>query len=872
MFMIKRFAVVLAFTLYGLAFNVQALTPSIEVTSEAILDNSPPNMSTGGSDFFADATVIPADAVSFTDTGSIVGATGEPGEPDHAYLSAPLNSHWWTWTPSTSVRTTISTSGNGTFSTSVAVYTGASVDALTEVVSSSYLSGSRVAFDPVAGTTYHIAIDGYYTSTGNYSFNMTQVVPVNDNFANALVLDSTQSAITVPGTTINASGEPGEPNHTGNSIPLTSVWWSWTPISGERTTMHVGGSFTTNLAIYTGASVDALTEVASSTFNAGAQVGFDPIPGTTYYIAVAGRYGSTGNYNLMVNQAFNNTFATGTVIPADADYFVDSGSTVGATGEPGEPNHAGNSIPLGSHWWTWTPSTSGLTRIHTYNSAYDPTLAVYTGDRVDALTEVVSNDNYIDGSCCVRNSVVKFYAVAGATYHIAVDGARAETVDYSFTLTRIIPANDNFADATVLDFSQPIITVSGTNRDAIASGEPGEPNHAGVSAPLDSVWYRFTPTASRTIGLIRASGTVGIYTGTDLASLSAVDLARPTSSGPTRVEVFNVVAGTTYYIAVDSYGNTLGDFGLALINTPVAVVDGQLVVLGGSGNDFVEISPLGNRVDGFTGVRIVSTINGEQSDAEYFGFFSSFYFALFYMGGGDDHIQFSPTLGFRTTIHLGEGNNTLISANGQDGVTAGSGNDRINTGTGADTVNAGDGDNIVDIFAGSVTTGSGNDVVRGGGGNNIIRTGDGNDYIDAGDGDDLVDAGPGNDIVYGGSGNDVLIGGDGRDELYGGDGHDLLVGGLGGDELYGGTGNDILFAQHLTGIDATLGQLRAKLNAWIIGGLVTFDTSNLIAVYDYKPKKIVERVLGEGGTDLFSGLDHKDLVDQSDDEGTIFLP
>ncbi|NET50778.1 MAG: hypothetical protein F6K09_19225 [Merismopedia sp. SIO2A8] len=41
--------------------------------------------------------------------GSNVGFTGEPGEPNHAGISPPLNSAWWSWrAPASGVVKTIS--------------------------------------------------------------------------------------------------------------------------------------------------------------------------------------------------------------------------------------------------------------------------------------------------------------------------------------------------------------------------------------------------------------------------------------------------------------------------------------------------------------------------------------------------------------------------------------------------------------------------------------------------------------------------------------------------------------------------------------------------------------------------------------------
>ncbi|MDB6109058.1 MAG: proteinputative collagen-binding proteinCalx-beta, partial [Pedosphaera sp.] len=93
-------------------------------------------------------------------------------------------------------------------------------------------------------------------------------------------------------------------------------------------------------------------------------------------------------------------------------------SNVGATSEPGEPQHAG--VPGGkSVWFTWTPLLSGLATFSTAGSSFDTLLAVYTGNRLTNLTEVASDDDS-DG---FYTSKVVFYATAGTTYQIAVDGA-----------------------------------------------------------------------------------------------------------------------------------------------------------------------------------------------------------------------------------------------------------------------------------------------------------------------------------------------------------------------------------------------------------------------------------------------------------------
>ncbi len=100
-----------------------------------------------------------------------------------------------------------------------------------------------------------------------------------------------------------------------------------------------------------------------------------------------------------------------------------TGTNVGATGETGEPVHAGVSNPLNSVWWEWTAPLTDFATINTYTSNFDTTLGVYTGNSVSGLTLIGSNDD----NPFNRQSTVTFPTVAGTTYKIAVDGFGTNT-------------------------------------------------------------------------------------------------------------------------------------------------------------------------------------------------------------------------------------------------------------------------------------------------------------------------------------------------------------------------------------------------------------------------------------------------------------
>jgi len=248
--------------------------------------------------------------------------------------------------------------------------------------------------------------------------------PPNDMFANATAISGTSGQTT--GSNVGATKESGEPSHAGNAGGA-SVWWCWTaPASGQATINTNGSSFDTLLGVYTGSSVGSLTLVASDDDGGdGTQslVTFNAVSGTTYRIAVDGYGGVTGNitlnWSLIPSAPPNDMFANAAVISGTSGQTT--GSNVGATKEPGEPSHAGNSGGA-SVWWYWTAPTSSETTIDTFGSSFDTLLAVYTGSSVGSLTPIASNDD--SGSL---QSQVTFTAVSGTTYRIAVDGYNGAT-------------------------------------------------------------------------------------------------------------------------------------------------------------------------------------------------------------------------------------------------------------------------------------------------------------------------------------------------------------------------------------------------------------------------------------------------------------
>ena len=124
--------------------------------------------------------------------------------------------------------------------------------------------------------------------------------PRNNNFANAATWTMTGGMLTAANN-VDATKEPGEPNHAGNAGGK-SVWWNWQPSNANPVTFTTAGSgFDTLLAVYTGNTVSTLTLVVADDDSGGnkcSKVVFTPNPNLTYRIAVDGFNGACGSLKL----------------------------------------------------------------------------------------------------------------------------------------------------------------------------------------------------------------------------------------------------------------------------------------------------------------------------------------------------------------------------------------------------------------------------------------------------------------------------------------------------------------------------------------------------------------------------------------------
>ncbi len=565
-------------------------------------------------DAFAAAQVISGN--SGTVNGSNVGATKEVNEPNHA-TNPGGKSVWYQWTAPSTGAWQFETVGSS-FDTLLAVYTGTSLDFLTEIAANDDIVGatntiSRLAFAAVAGTVYKIAVDGF-----------------------------------------NSSGTGG-----GNAAAGTvTLAWTNTPSQPVISSFSPGSGPVGTLVVIAGANFFGAVTVqfngvsATATVNTPTQItAIVPAGATTGPIAVAT---ATGGAVSAVN--FTVTLVPGNDNFANAQNLSGAaGSATGvngsATKESGEPNHAGNA---GGHsvWFTWVAPASQSYSFATAGSAFDTLLAIYTGNSVAALVTVASND---DAAADLSSRVV-FAATSGTTYRIAVDGyggaAGGLVLNWSAppsppSITGFSPPSaaagglvvitgNNFSSATAVQFNGitatftlnsatqitatvpgaastgpiTVVTPNGTNASAAsfvvtgglnndnfinaqvlsgnvafatgnnsaATKESGEPNHAG-NAGGKSLWYVWTAPAAGS-WLVDLSGsdfdtTLGIYTGPSVTGLSLIIGDDDSGANRASAATFTAGAGVTYRIAVDGFSGATGNLVLRLrpVTAPVPLYE-----------------------------------------------------------------------------------------------------------------------------------------------------------------------------------------------------------------------------------------------------------------------------------------------------------
>jgi uncharacterized repeat protein (TIGR02543 family) len=280
--------------------------------------------------------------------------------------------------------------------------------------------------------------------------------PPNDSFARALPLDA--SGEKTAGNNLHATTEQGEPKF--ESGVSNTVWYTWRPsLSGVARLDTFDSSFDTTLAVYRGDKLSALTRLASNDdFNDKqftSEISFDAQKNNLYYlqIGVGGKFGKSGHFQIHHPQPTPKKPDLPTILPPVILTKPSDLSKI--EGDSMETSvRAIGSEPLRYQWLLNGGALIGATK------------ASYT-------RSFLSLEDSGEYSIRVSND-------AGS--------ATASIVNLTVRPTKEVPANDNVENAEPLIGSEGSLSALTRN----ATGQPGEPDHAGKSSPLHSVWWKWT--------------------------------------------------------------------------------------------------------------------------------------------------------------------------------------------------------------------------------------------------------------------------------------------------------------------------------------------------------------------------------------------
>ena len=411
-------------------------------------------------------------------------------------------------------------------------------------------------------------------------------VRVFDNLEFAIPINQTTN-LTLRASNVGATHQKGEPEHAGVTGGK-SVWFAWRAGANGTVTMDtIGSDFDTVIGVYTnrllqGINFTNMVEVASNDnddpIEPLSRVKFFARFGAIYYIAVDGRDGMAGNIKLNIRQTISRAPAHDFIANAVNAVPLHTSNNLGATSEPGEPDHGENGGGA-SMWYRLNVNFVGQQwRITTDGSNFDTVLAIYTNIVVGAQAQQIPpamenlrlaafND---DGSVTNTSQIILTPKTVG-TYWIAVDGYNGAQGTIRFSATSFLegsaPTNDFFAKATTLVGASALTNVN-TTRATRESFEPA-PLLDPIGFSTRSVWYRWIAPQSGPVYMTTEwsdfDTVLAVYTGTNLSSVSLVasNDDDPTG-GQTSALIFNAIAGTEYRIGIAGYRGAAGNLVFAL--------------------------------------------------------------------------------------------------------------------------------------------------------------------------------------------------------------------------------------------------------------------------------------------------------------------
>ena len=403
--------------IYSANFQVPNLTTQVVMTVMATASGeigatnlinyyigSPPS-----NDNFVNATKVPVAGAAYLSNNRF--ATIETNEPLAVTDPAAAGSLWWNWTPANNTNVLIGTIGSKEDNL-LAVYTGAvlttNMPQMAKTNSNlSLYQPAQISFNALAGITYHIVVASV-SSNSLGTVGLTVSPGGQPDVTKPLVsIGTPQNGLTVTNNLLQLAGTATDPQPNATGVGLVSI--------------NVNGS------VYAASGTTNWTALASM------QPGINTIQATAIDQSGNQSIPAKVEVSYIILGPANDFFAA--AVPLSGASGAVTNSTLGATKEVGEPNHAGNSGGK-SVWCSFKPSTDGVLILNTTNSTFDTLLGLYTGTTVSNLTTIASDDDAYSGAPGGFSYLVQAVR-SNQTYYVAIDGYNGASgtnyLAYSFT-------------------------------------------------------------------------------------------------------------------------------------------------------------------------------------------------------------------------------------------------------------------------------------------------------------------------------------------------------------------------------------------------------------------------------------------------------
>jgi hypothetical protein len=278
--------------------------------------------------------------------------------------------------------------------------------------------------------------------------------PTNDDFVAAMTLKNARGSVT--SLSVNATKQPGEPQHAGN-IGGASLWCRWIAPASGPCVISTSGSTTplnsildTLLAVYVANKTSSVEsdpfyglieiarnddEVTNSLYTS--RIQFNAQAGVEYFFAVDGYDGVTGNIvfnwhgQAAIVRPTNDDFQNAQVISSASGSV--NGSNVNATKESSEPGY--NTAGGASVWYAWAAPQRATYSFQLTTSNFNAVARVF--QLIDTTSTPIGSLSLNElAQLYASNSSMAFDAVAGGRYYIVVDGVDGvDGATGTFTLT-----------------------------------------------------------------------------------------------------------------------------------------------------------------------------------------------------------------------------------------------------------------------------------------------------------------------------------------------------------------------------------------------------------------------------------------------------